>query len=271
MKTTELEEKAIAAFAGEKTPKFLATASPDGIPNIVPIISIEAWEPQTLIFGEFMIWKTKKNLESNPKVGVSVLTESLNCWTVRGTFEGFERTGERYDTISMRSMYRYNAYSGLRNCGVIHVDDAQRVKGMLAAPRLIEMGFAALASSFARGDGVPMPPQVTEKFGRAKAAKFISYIDADGYPVALPVPSMFSVGDGALEFGVGSLKGIGDAAPQPPFRAAATIITLDPVAYQVKGTVMEYANRLGSRIARLEIEEVYSASPPLPGKRIDRK
>ncbi|MFA6448497.1 MAG: pyridoxamine 5'-phosphate oxidase family protein [bacterium] len=271
MKTTELEEKAIAAFAGTKTPKFLATASAAGVPNIVPIISIEAWDPQTLIFGEFMIWKTKKNLEENAKVGVSVMTENLNCWTVRGTFLGYERTGERYDKISLNEMYRYNAYSGLRNCGIIRVDDVKRVKGMLAAPRLVEMGFASLASTFARKEGAPMPPQVSEKFARAKAAKFISYIDADGYPVALPVPSMFSVGGGALEMGAGSLKGLDGNMPQSPFRAAATIITFDPVAYQVKGTVNDFENRLGTRIARLEIDEVYSASPPLPGKRIDRK
>jgi hypothetical protein len=271
MKTTELDEKAIAAFAGTKTPKFLATASPDGMPNIVPIISIEAWDPWTLIFGEFMIWKTKKNLETNSKVGVSVLTENLNCWTVRGTFEGYERTGEKYDKISMNEMYRYNAYSGLRNCGVIRVEEVKRVKGMLAAPRLAEMGFAALASATKRGEGAPMPPQVSEKFARAKAAKFISYLDADGYPVALPVTSMFSVGDDALEFGMGALKDFNGKLPEPPFRAAATIITFDPVAYQVKGTVHEISNRLGARIARLDVEEVYSASPPLPGKRIDRK
>ncbi len=272
MKTAELEQKAIDTFAGEMTPKFLATVSPDGMPNIVPIISIEALDPKTIIFGEFMIWKTKKNLTSNAKVGVSVLTEELNCWTLRGTFAGFERTGEKYDRISMHDLYRYNAYSGLRNAGVIEVADAKRVQGMLAPARVVEMAFAGLSAAVSKSDsGGPMPVQVSEKFGRLKAAKYISYVDGDGYPLALPAPSMFSIGNGALEFGAGALKDMDGNLPTPPFKAAAAIITFDPVAYQVKGTVTKFENRLGAKIARLEVEEVYSASPPLCGKRIDRK
>ena len=271
MKKTELEEKAIAAFAGERTPKFLATASRDGIPNIVPVISIEAWDARTLIFGEFMIWKTKKNLAENAKVGVSVLTEELNCWTLRGTFEGYERTGEKYDRISMHDMYRYNAYSGLRNAGVINVADVKRVRGMLAPARVAEMGFAGLAAAVSKQDsGGPMPLQVSEKFGRLKAAKYVSYVDGSGWPLALPAPSLFPIGNRALEIGAGALRDMDGNLPEPPFRAAAAVITFDPVAYQVKGTVVKYENRLGAKIARLEVEEVYSASPPLCGKRIDR-
>lgn len=271
MEDKVMDEKLIEALAGMTTPKFLATASPDGTPNIVPVISMEAWDARTIIFGELMIWKTKKNLESNPKVGISVLTESLNCWTLRGNFEGFERTGERYDRISMRDMFRYNAYTGLRNVGVIRVEEARRVRGMLAPARVAEMGLAAMSSIGIRhGHAGPMPPQVTEKFGRLKAAKYISYVGRDGYPLALPAPSLFPSGHGALEIGAGALRDFDGATPAPPVRVAASVITLDPVAYQIKGTIKEYTSRLGAKIAKIAVEEVYSASPPLPGKRIDR-
>ena len=82
---------------------------------------------------------------------------------------------------------------------------------------------------------------------------------------------MFPAGHDSLEFGAGSLRAPDGGRPALPVRAAASVITFDPVAYQVKGTVSRYVNRPGARLARLDVDEVYSASPPLPGKRIDRR
>jgi len=268
---TVMNERVVRAFAGEFTPKFLATSSAGGTPNIVPVISIEALDERTLIFGELMIWKTKKNLEANPKVSAAVFTASMNCWTARGDFDRFERTGEIYDRINTKDLFRYNAYTGLRNVGVINVRDVARIRGMLSPARIGELALASIKATRVKfGHSGPMPPQVTEKFQRAKAAKFISYVDSDGYPAALPALSLFPAGHDAMEFGAAILEAGGPAPPEPPFTAAACVITFDPVAYQVKGTVTEYFRRLGAKMARFEIEEVYSASPPLPGKRIDR-
>ncbi len=266
----QLDERAIKTFGGEFTPKFLATATPDGTPNIVPVISLEAWDANTLIFGELMIWKTKKNLLANSKVGASVFTPDMNSWSVKGDFSHFERTGEIYDKLNMHDMYRYNAYTGFRNAGIINIKEAWREKGMMSPARIAEIALIAATTkkpvhSF---DG-PMPPQVSEKFSRIKAAKYISYIDDDGYPLAIPALSLTAAGHDTMLFGAGTLMDENEALPEPPFKVAACVITFDPVAYQVKGTVTEYRKRLGIRIARLEVEEVYSASPPLPGKRID--
>lgn len=266
-----LSQRMIEAFAGEMTPKFLSTASADGEPNIAPIISMEAWNERELIFGELMIWKTKKNLLANPKAGAAVFTKEMNCWTARGDFVGFERTGDKHDKLNMKDMFRYNAYTGLRSAGTIHVVEAQRVRGMMSASRLAELAVSSRkARDIEHGHTGPMPPQVTEKFANMKAAKFVSYIDSDGYPVALPALSLFPTGHDRMTVGYGALRSGEIDPPSPPFRIAACIITFDPVAYQVKGTVTEYKKTLGIRTAVIRIEEVYSSSPPLPGKRIDR-
>lgn len=270
MQNTKMDARIIEAFAGDRTPKFLATASPDGVPNIAPVISLEAWDETTLIFGELMIWKTKANLLANPKVGVSVLTDDMNCWTVRGVFQGFERTGERFEKISMNDMFRYNAYTGVRNVGVIEVESVRRVKGMASPARLLELGYGALRARGVKFERTgPMPPQVTEKFSRVKAAKHICYVDSDGYPLSLPSVTMFPTGHGALEFGAAEMKDFTGATPALPLRAAAAIITSDPVAYQIKGTVSSAKSGVGLRLARLDVEDVYSSSPPVPGKRIN--
>ncbi len=267
--TVEIDDKLFEALSGEITPKFLATASADGEPNIVPVISIEPWDKHTLIFGDLMIWKTKNNLMEQPRVGVGVLTTDMKCWTLKGVFEGFERTGERYDQVGMRELFRYNAYSGLRGCGSIRVEDARRIRGLISPARIAEMAFASIDSLGVKFDHTgPMPPQVTEKFSRSKAAKFISFIDTDGYPVALPALTMFPAGHDVLEIGAGALKYPDGVAPAVPFRAAAAIITSDPIAYQIKGTVTGFVNRLGVKLARLEVDKAFAASPPIPGKLI---
>ena len=50
------------ALSGEMTPKFLATRDLAGKPNIVPVTTITPYDDETLVFGEFMLNKTKKNL-----------------------------------------------------------------------------------------------------------------------------------------------------------------------------------------------------------------
>ena len=51
----------------------------------------------------------------------------------------------------------------------------------------------------------------------------------------------------------------------PGARMAVTVITREPIAYQVKGA---YAGtRAGA--ALIELDACYSASPPLPGQRLD--
>ncbi|HOO55483.1 MAG TPA: pyridoxamine 5'-phosphate oxidase family protein [bacterium] len=271
MDCSMMDEKLISSSLDIYTPKFLATADRDGVPNVVPVISIEAWDAGTLIFGELMILKTKKNLEENPRVGIAVITKELNSWVLKGEFEGFERTGEKYDRIGMRDMYRYNAYTGLRNVGTIRVTQSKRVKGMLSPARVVETGTGAISSNRVKfGHTGPMPPQVTEKFSRLNAAKVISYVDSDGHPVAVPAVSLFPVSHGELLVGRGALKDLEGRLPELPMRVAASVITDDPVAYQIKGTLKGYERKGAAKFARLIVDEVYSASPPVPGERIDR-
>ena len=51
-------------------------------------------------------------------------------------------------------------------------------------------------------------------------------------------------------------------------RMAANVVTMDPISYQVKGTYEGTSGPLTGRLGRLTIDEVYSASPPLPGEPI---
>ena len=46
------------------------------------------------------------------------------------------------------------------------------------------------------------------------------------------------------------------------------MLTLEPVAYQVKGTFAGFRGSFGRRFGVIDVREAFSACPPLPGKRL---
>ena len=109
-----------------------------------------------------------------------------------------------------------------------------------------------------------MHRNVVEKFSRLSAIRAIDYLAPDGYPhafatlVCLPAgPNRLLVSDPFFD--------AHKTALEPGLSVAVSVITRDPIAYQVKG---HYAGeKLG--VGVIEVTECYSASPPLCGERLD--
>lgn len=274
MTTTDLSQDKLSpavmkALSGARTPKFLATRDAQGIPNVVPVLSLEAADERTIIFGEIMIWKTRRNLQADARVSILVLLPDLRGWTVRGRFVEFQRSGAHFDHIMESDDIRYNAYSGIRSAGVIEVLDVPRTFGFSRAGLLIDTlrsrWLARRLFGNGRGEGV-MPPQVQEKFSRLRAVKAAAFLDAGGHPECLPALAMVSAGSAGLVWGGHGTEDL--TAPKPGAPIAAAVITMEPVAYQVKGHFQGWHLSLGRKLGAIEVREAYSASPPLSGKRL---
>jgi len=54
---------------------WVATASPDGTPNVTPKGSVRVLDDEHLIFADLFSLKTGDNLQKNPKVAVTVIDE----------------------------------------------------------------------------------------------------------------------------------------------------------------------------------------------------
>jgi len=274
MTTTDLSQDKLSpavmrALSGARTPKFLATRDGQGIPNVVPVLSLEAADEQTIIFGEMMIWKTRRNLEADARVSILVLSPDLRGWTVRGRFVEFQRTGAYFDHIMGSESIRYNAYSGIRSAGVIQVVDVARTFKLSQAGLLLDTARSRwLARRLSRNssEGGAMPRQVQEKFSRLQAAKTVAYLDAGGHPDCLPALSLVPAGPARLVWGAGALEDLAGLTPGSPM--AAAVITPEPVAYQVKGEFAGWRRSLGRKLGVIEVREAYSACPPLPGQRL---
>ena len=260
-----LSPKLKSALSGETTPKFLATLDVEGQPNCVPVISLTPWDDTTLVFGEFFMNKTRKNLHINSKVGVAVINEKLEGWSLKGTFLGFETTGPRIEWLNQTPMFRYNAYTSARSAGAIRIEQVSVLPAISRAKLLCDLVRLRLLAPFLKGSGRPcMPGRVCEKFQRMKAVRALAFRDEDGYPRAFPILACIPAGSGRLLLRGPMLDGR-RIRLAPETEAAVAVITMDPIAYQVKGT---YRGEMGG-CGLIELQECYSASPPLPGQRLD--
>jgi hypothetical protein len=267
MSILEQEPGLMEALRGEMTPKFLATRSPEGVPNVVPCVSITAADdqPDTLFFGNFLLRKSIKNLEADPRVGVMVITEALQGWILKGDFIEFQRTGPYVDYQMNSSMLRYNAYTGVRNAGVIHVTG---IEGAFTISRLqVAWDYLRARLNASRDpknpeslQAVELPLPVQREFARMVAVKVLAWIGEDGYPFVRPALSLQPTGDYTMTAWLGNGE-----LPGPPSGAqvASNILTFEAISYQAKGR-WHSTGKAGA----LQVQEVYAGGPPYPGGRV---
>jgi hypothetical protein len=254
----------LEALKGEMTPKFLATRNAEGLPNVVPVISILPADDQSdiLFFGNFLLRKSIKNLEEDPRVGILVITQELQGWILKGDFLEFQRTGPYVDRQMSSSLLRYNAYTGIRNAGIIRAKSLEggfHISKLQVAKDYLLARLASLSGAVNSDSGVAMPLQVRHEFAKMAAVKVLAWIGEDGYPVVIPALSLQPARAESLV----CWKAKRFPEPKQGALVASNILTLEAVSYQVKG------RWLGDRRnGTIHIQEVYAGGPPLPGGRL---
>ncbi|MCL7453557.1 MAG: pyridoxamine 5'-phosphate oxidase family protein [Anaerolineae bacterium] len=266
----------IEALSHEMTPKFLATRSPDGVPNVVPCTSLmpsgDGEAQDRLIFGNFLLRKSVTNLDNDPRVGILVITTDLKGWVLQGNFVEWQRAGEYVDRLNNTDLLRYNAYTGIRNAGVI---DLTSVTGAFRISKLRVLGDYLLAraarAAIRRESQVEgatsMPRVVRDRFTPMTAVRVLACLDEDGYPLVAPVLSLQPAGDRGLVCAQGT------AAARltqlsPGALVAANLLTLDVVSFQAKGRWLGTRQLLGSPVGGMSVESVFAGGPPIPGRQV---
>jgi len=244
----KLTSPQVEALHISETVKFIATTDQTGTVNVAPIITTDYYKDDTLIFGDFLMWKTKQNLLQDPRAMILVVDQNLNYFKIQGTFLGFEEKGEAFECMNNSPLFKYNAYTGVRSAGLIQIDNVTAT-GQL---NKLKMAVGQLANYFKKSD-FSLNQVVMEKFSRLQALKALTWLGENGPEIA-PITNI-QVNGRTMTFANVECPAKGTAA--------LTVITMEPVTYQVKGSV---ENQKGK--CCLKVEEIYSGGLPTPGKRI---
>jgi hypothetical protein len=268
----------IDALKGEMTPKFLATVTVEGVPNVVPVTSImpAGDAPDRLIFGNFLLRKSVDNLDANPLLGILVITQDLEGWVLQGDFQGWQRAGAYVDKLNSTDLLRYNAYTGIRNAGIIEVRAVLAHVKISKLEVLRDYVLARLARRpVVSQEAVALPAPARQRFAAMTKVGVLAYVGqatglpaaAPGYPVVAPVLSLQPAGGRALVCAEGRAAGL-LAGLSAGAQVAANLLTMDVVSFQVRGRWLGEQRRLGVRLGAMSVTEVYAGGPPMPGRRI---
>lgn len=262
----DLPQKVRDLFAEEMAAKFLATADASGKVNVALIVTLQpppGDRNDRLIFGEFLMWRSKRNLEENPRVAAAAVNMKLKMGTLRGDFQGFEKKGDYKDFIDVSPFMRYNAYSGVRAAGVIDVREVEYIGGPFMPTLAVDFLRLRMSGGESVEGKVSIPSLVREKFAKLTSIKALAVMGEDGYPRVFPVLTVAPAGEGGFKlWAAGYNRGMMDI--EVPCRAAMSLVTMDAKSYKVTGRLRSG----GRRTLLFEVEEVYNAMPPLAGERI---
>lgn len=251
-----------------EVPKFMATKDSEGEPNVVPVLSWTVYEGNTLVYGDFMTFKSRKNVNAgNSQMSILVFTPDLDSWLIKADFESYHRNDEIYEFIAQTPLFRYNQYTNARGAGVAEAIWASQKYGISKLNVLTAFLKAKMAGrkiSTQETDEGNMPLNVMKRMSQMAAVKVIAYISEDGYPVAFPEFGMLPISSNRIVVKRGEEKRRGFSLKDGA-RVAISLVTLEPAAFQLKG----YFREIDDSTGYIELDRVFTCSLPRPGERVD--
>jgi hypothetical protein len=263
-----LPKKLVDVLSVFEQPKFMVTKNDNNEPNIAFVTSWTHYEGNKLVYGDFLNYKTRKNLESgHNELGLLIMTTDLDNWAIKATFESFHRNDEIYEFIAMTPLFRYNQYTNARGAGVaeaIWVGENLKLSKLSVLSSFLKARFARKRVPRTETEEGNMPQNVFKRMDAMTAVKAISFIDDDGYPVAFPNLGIVPAGQNSLVVNRSEEYRRGFHI-QSGLRVAISLVTTEPAAFQLKGTYRE----IDESTAYVELDRVYACSLPRPGVRVD--
>jgi predicted pyridoxine 5'-phosphate oxidase superfamily flavin-nucleotide-binding protein len=79
---------------------WVATATPDGMPNTTPKGSVKIIDDEHIVFADLYSLKTRNNLLENPKIAVTIVDEvSMKGYQLKGVAD-IQESGQLFDKMA---------------------------------------------------------------------------------------------------------------------------------------------------------------------------
>ncbi|MHA2222646.1 MAG: hypothetical protein ACXAAO_11385 [Candidatus Thorarchaeota archaeon] len=268
MSNSLLDDDLVSAMKIFETPKFMITKDSNGEPNSSLVMTWTVYDGNTMIYGDFLGEKTRMNLDNgNKQMSILVMTMGLDSWLIKADFESFHWNDEFYEFIAQTPLFRYNQYTNARKAGVaeaISSSDKYGISKVSVLSSFLKTKMVIGKAPVEHTVEGNMPNNIYKTFSKMAAVKVLAFIDDDGYPVAFPEFGMLPVSSNTVVVKRTQEKRRGYSLRDGQ-KVAISLVSLEPAAFQMKGTFHEIDNGTGY----VRVDRVYACSLPRPGIRVD--
>lgn len=263
----QFTEEEIKAFKPEEKIGLVASISPEGLPHVSLITSIQALNPTTVTLGEFCKGRSKAHIQKNNNIGFLVMTMDRKVWRGKAKWTHLQKEGPEFEAYNNLTMFRYNAYFGIHT---VHFLDLVETTGQEGLP-LGRIVFSSLLSKWAKGglktartDRI-LAPFAEGIFNRVDALKFIAYIGKDGFPVIIPALQCQAADSARVVFS--SLAYRNELKKIPKGATIALFaLTMKMESVLIRGTFNGFSSSRLTDVGSIDIEWVYNSMPPCHGQ-----
>ena len=241
---------------------LLATISPEGLPHLTLITSMQGKTPTELVWGQFTAGQSKKHVTENPKTGFLIMTMDRKLWRGKADYRTSAKEGDDYVMYNQKPMFRYNSYFGIHT---VHYMDLLETGGRESLP-LHTVAPASILTAVASAYSAQTDNPALSTFGRSLinrvgALKFAAYVGDEGYPVIVPLLQCLAPTRGKLLFSPIAYRDELEVIPVGRDMAVFAL-TLAMEDVLVRGKFNGFSRRRGVRVGEIEIEWVYNSMPP---------
>jgi hypothetical protein len=262
----ELTEPDVEAFETEAKVGLLATLSPEGLPHLTLITSLQAFKRNQLGFGQFTEGLSKKHVVGNPKTAWLIMSFRGEIWRGRATWTHLRQDGTEYDLLNSKPQFRYNTYFGIHTVHYLDLVDyggKERLPALGMAAGLPLTTVARLLAARRSGERI-LRPWAVSHLNSATTFKHIAYLGADGYPWIIPAVPLQVAGDNRLVVGQ---TVHGREMAEIPEGASVAVFGINRKAQSVlcRGPFRRLKRFGRALVAGIDIDYVYNTMPPKQG------
>ena len=262
---TSFSEQDIKDLSAAMKVGILGTVNPQGLPHLTLITTLMASTPETVVWGQFMEGTSKKHVLTNPKTGLMVMGLDKNFWRGFADYSHADNAGKDYEYYNNTPLFRYNAYFGVHRVHYMNLL-AHTGKHPLPMNKIIPAAVMTMIAKTLshKPEKTPVLNGWTQGFfNKIDNLKFLGYVNAEGYPVIIPLIQAQALDREHLIFSFGAF---GDELAQIPAYTPAAVfgmaLTMEDVL--VRGTYQGSKRVAGIKCGVIQLDWVYNSMPPTP-------
>ncbi len=262
----EFSREDITALEPNEKVALVATVNPEGHPHVSLLTSLQAIGPKQMALGEFSRGLSKEFMQKNHNVGFLIMTLDRHLWRGTARWTHFLKEGPEYQMMNDKPMFRYNTYFGVNT---VHYFDLLETTEREGLP-LGSIGLGILKTALGRGGARRQISRILKPFAlsivdRIDSLKFLSYIDAGGFPRLVPVIQCRAADSGRLAF---SAAPYGEDLAAIPRGATVAVfaMTMKMEDILLRGVYNGTRRYRGMRLGTVDVTWAYNSMPPVHGQ-----